>query len=130
VETRSRKPKSPGQMAYQRIGEWPDKVSGRRHGVAKLHARGVWDNARSGAVHRAEGLWDETAGDERSYLGQVDLAFLATVASHLRRCERCWKEWADRETPVLLLTKAVGTIPAGQLFRPLLREIRTAKRKR
>jgi hypothetical protein len=95
--------------------------------VAKLHARGVWDNARSGAVHRAEGLWLAVEGSEPAFDGEVDLAFLATVAAHLRRCERCWKEWADGETPVLLLTRAMGTIPAGQVFRALLREVRAQR---
>lgn len=120
-----RKRGSPGQMAWRRIGDWPgDAVSRRRHGVARQHARGVWDNARAGAVNRADGLWDEVEGDQRSFLGQVDLAFLATVAAHLRRCERCWKEWADGETPVDLLTAAVRRIPAWEIFRAVLKEVR------
>jgi hypothetical protein len=124
VETRSREPRSPAQRAYRRIGEWPDRVSVRRHGLAAGHARGVWTDARSGAVHRAEGVWISVEGSEQAFDGEVDLAFLATVAGHLRRCERCWKEWADGECPVELLTRAVERIPAGEVFRVLVKEIR------
>jgi hypothetical protein len=119
---------SPGGEAAARIGEWPEQVSGRRHGLAGQHARGVWIDARSGAVNRAEALWIEVAGDERAFGGQVDLAFLATVAAHLRRCERCWKAWIDGETPVELITRAVARIPAGEIFRPLVKEIRAQRR--
>jgi hypothetical protein len=115
-------------MAHRRIGEWPDRwVSHRRHGLAKQHARGVWTDARSGAVNRADGLWLAVEGQVGAFLGQVDLAFLATVAGHLRRCERCWKEWADGETPVELLTRAVERIPAGEIFKVLVKEIRAQR---
>jgi hypothetical protein len=56
-------------------------------------------------------------------IGQIDLAFLATVAGHLRRCEKCWRKWADGETPVDLLTAAVRTTPAWEVFRPVVMEI-------
>jgi hypothetical protein len=74
-------------------------------------------------VSRARGLWEETAGDAVAFQGQIDLAFLATVAGHLRRCEKCWRKWADGETPVDLLTAAVRTTPAWEVFRPVVMEI-------
>jgi hypothetical protein len=118
-----RGPWSPGGAAAARIGEWPDQVSHRRHGAAKGHALGVWVDARSGAVNRAEALWTEVGGELPAFLGQVDLAFLATVAGHLRRCEKCWKPWIDGETPVELITRAVERTPAWEVFRPVVMEI-------
>jgi hypothetical protein len=114
---------SPGHRASRRIGEWPGKVS-RRRGPSAQHSREVWETARGGMVSRARGLWEETAGDAVAFQGQIDLAFLATVAGHLRRCEKCWRPWIDGETPVELITRAVERIPAGQVFRVLVKEIR------
>lgn len=125
--TQSMTRNSPGWRAQRRIGPWPDVVSRRRNGLAAQHSRGIWADATSGAVNRAEGIWLETGGDPAAFEGQVDLAFLATVAAHLRRCERCWKEWIDGERPVDLLTAAVGRIPAGEVFKVLVKEIRAQR---
>lgn len=117
---------TPGQRAAKRIRQWPGRVS-VRHRLAERHAREVWDNARAGAINRARGLWAETR-DERSFLGQVDLAFLATLAAHLGRCDACWKEWVDRETPVDLLTEAVRRSAARDVFGAVMKEVRAQRR--
>lgn len=78
-------------------------------------------------VNRSQGLWAHVDGDARAFAGQVDLAFLATVAGHLRRCERCWLEWIDGETPAELLTAAVRRTAAWEVYRVLLREIRAQR---
>lgn len=69
-------------------------------------------------------------GDLRAFDGQVDLAFLATMAGHLRRCEDCWAEWIDRERPVDLLTRAVQLGPARDVFGAVLKEVRADRRGR
>lgn len=120
------KPMTPGQRAYYRIGEWPAGL-GRQGGLARAHAAGAWATARSGVVSTAGTLWLKVDRDLDAFGGQVDLAFLSTLAGHLRRCEDCWKEWIDGETPVQLLTAAVGRRPAGAVFRPLVREMRSAQ---
>jgi hypothetical protein len=116
----------PATVAARRVGDWPGGLRGSG-GPAGRHARGAWVDARSGAVNRAEGLWQECGRDRAGFLGQVDLAFLATLAGHLRRCEWCWREWADGEVPVDLLTAAVRRIPAGEVFRAVLTEIRATR---
>lgn len=88
----------------------------------------VWTEAVTGMVNRATGLWTHVGEDPRAFAGQVDLAFLATVAAHLRRCEQCWKPWIDTEVPVELLTAAVRRTPAGEVFKVLMREIRAQRR--
>lgn len=118
--------RNPRVRAYQRIGEWPVGV-GRTGGLARGHAAGVWATARSGVVVRSGGLLALVDRDEAAFLGQVDLAFLGTLAGHLKRCEDCWKEWGGQERPALLLTEAVRRRPAGDAFRPVLREIRAAR---
>lgn len=116
---------SPGQQAAARIPAWP-KVSARQR-LADGHAREVWGAARAGMVNRAEGLWAHTGGDPVGFAGQVDLAFLATVAGHLRRCETCWRTWVDGEVPVQLLTAAVRRTKAGEIWKVLEREIRAQR---
>lgn len=118
---------TPGQRAAKRIGHWPTRVS-VRHRLAEQHARGVWDQARAGAVNRAGGLMASVDGDLRAFDGQVDLAFLATVAAHLERCQTCWKEWVDREVPVDLVTAAVQRGSAGDVFAAVLKEVRAHRR--
>lgn len=119
---------TPSQQAAARVGPFPgDKVSRKRNGLAASHARGAWETARTGAVNRSWGLWTEVGGDRRSFLGQVDLAFLATLAGHMRRCEDCWEEWIDHEVPGELLTDAVRRIPAWEIFRALVKEIRAQR---
>ena len=113
---------TPRQLAYRRIGDWPDGV-GRPGTLARRHAWTVWVTARSGVMARVPGLWRHVGGDRQAFLGQVDLALLGTLAGHLRRCEDCWKEWGD-QVPAGLLSEAVGRRPAGDVLRPLLKEIR------
>jgi hypothetical protein len=115
--------KTPGERAHRRIGFWPVRV-GKVNGLARRHAASVWETARLGAVSRAGGLWAETGGDLRGFLGQVDLAFLATVAGHMRRCEACWEPWMDQEVPGELLTRAVMRIEAWAVLRAVVGEIR------
>lgn len=112
-------------MAVRRVGgaEFPGGV-GKRGGLARQHAAMVWGNATTGMADRAQSLWVAVERDERVFLGQIDLAFLATVAAHLRRCEKCWETWIDGEVPVDLLTQAIRKIPAWEVFKPLLREAR------
>lgn len=124
---RQRRRRTPGQIAADRVGEWPDGVSRKRNGLAAGHAAGVWETARTGMVNRAGALWALVDGDRRAFEGQVDLAFLATVAGHLRRCAVCDREWVDGEVPLDLLTAAVRRIPAWEVFRPLVREIRASR---
>lgn len=107
-------------MAYQRIGDWPE---GLGRGLAREHAWMAWVNARSGVLARSEGLWAHVEGDVAGYLGQVDLAFLGTLAGHLRRCGDCWKDWSGQR-PVDLLTKAVRRRPMGAVFQALTTEAR------
>lgn len=122
-------PLTPGQLAVRRVGDWPgDRVSRVPGGLARQHAAGVWGDARLGMVNRAEGLWRHVGRDRRAFEGQVDLAFLATVAGHLERCEVCWRTWVDGEMPVEMLSAAVARIPAGQVFRVLVKEIRAQRR--
>src|SRR4051812_11566802 len=97
---------TPGGIAGGGGGGVPGQGSGRR-ALAMRHAAGVWETARTGVVNRAGGLWALVDGEERAYLGQVDLAFLATVAGHVRRCEECPLAWVDGEVPLDLLTAAV-----------------------
>jgi hypothetical protein len=111
-------------MAYRRIGDWPDTVG--RAGLAREHAWMAWINARSGVVARADGLWTHVGAEERPFLGQVDLAFLGTLAGHLRRCEDCWKNWSG-ERPGELLTRAVRKRPMGAVFTALVTEIREGR---
>lgn len=118
--------RAPGARAAARIPAWP-KVS-RRRALADEHAREVWGQARAGMVNRAEGLMAHVGGDPRAFAGQVDLAFLATVAGHLRRCPRCWLVWVDSEVPAELLTAAVRRTPAWEVFRVLVREIGAQRR--
>lgn len=115
---------TPGQRAAHRIGPWPHGRVGKPNGLASGHARTAWETARTGAVGRAQGLWEQAGGDESGFLGLVDLAFLATLGGHLERCEQCWDRWIDQEVPGELLTRAVDRIPAREIFRPVLREIR------
>lgn len=118
----------PGQLAAGRIGPWPgNRVSAKPQGLARQHAAGVWLDAQTGMVNRAERLWRHVDGDQTSFEGQVDLAFLATVGAHLERCTRCWQTWIDGEVPVELLTAAVRRIPAWEVYRVLLREIRAQR---
>jgi hypothetical protein len=85
----------------------------------------VWGEALTGAVNRSEGLLRAARWHLRqAYLGQVDLAFLATVAAHLERCETCEKRWIDGEVPYELLTSAVRRRPAGSLLAVIAREQR------
>jgi hypothetical protein len=118
--------RTPGELAAARAGDFPVVVS-RRRGLAMRHARGVWETARTGVVNRAGGLWALVDGEQREFLGQVDLAFLATVAGHVRRCEECPLVWVDGEVPLDLLTAAVRRTAAWEVFRPVLREIRVAQ---
>jgi hypothetical protein len=115
------------QQAAARVGGWPSGRVGKRNGLAAGHARSVWETARTGVVGRADGLAAEVAGDRRSFAGQVDLAFLATVGGHMRRCDSCWAVWIDQEVPGELLTAAVRRIPAWEVFRPVVAEIRAAR---
>lgn len=119
---------TPGQQARRRVGAWPEGRIGKRNGLAAGHARSAWETALTGAVGRSWGLWTEVEGEQRSFLGQVDLAFLATLAGHMRRCEDCWVEWMDHEVPGELLTEAVRRIPAWEVFRALVKEIRAQGR--
>lgn len=116
----------PRRMAGRRIGELPEVG---RSGPARTHLAGVWLTARSGVVSGSELLWERVGRDERAFGGQVDLAFLGTLAGHLHRCELCWREWADGQVPVVLLTEAVQRRRAGDVLRPLLREIRASRRR-
>jgi hypothetical protein len=123
---------TPRQMAYQRIGDWPDGLG--RPGAGREHAWMAWTTARAGVLNRSEGLWEHVDGDVAGYLGQVDLAFLGTLAGHLRRCADCWKDWGGGR-PVDLLTKAVRRRPMGAVFQALTTEARelrprTTRRKR
>jgi len=88
------------------------------------HAFEVWGQALTGAVNRSEGLFRAASGIEAAFLGQVDLAFLATVAAHLEGCERCEKRWIDGEVPYEMLTSAVRRRPAGSLLAVIAREQR------
>jgi hypothetical protein len=116
--------RTPGQRAAQRIGPWPHGRVGKPNGLAAGHARTAWESARTGAVGRAWGLWEQVDGEESAFLGLVDLAFLATLGAHMERCEQCWDRWIDQEVPGELLTRAVERIPAREVFRPVLKEIR------
>jgi hypothetical protein len=80
-------------------------------------------------VGRASGLWAEVGGQARAFEGQVDLAFLATVAGHLAHCDACWARWIDQEVPGELLTAAVRRTPAWAVFKPLAGEIRERRRR-
>jgi len=88
------------------------------------HAFEVWNQALTGMVNRAEGLLRAADGVEAAFLGQVDLCFLATLAAHLERCERCEKRWIDGEVPYEMLTSAVRRRPAGSLLAVIAREQR------
>jgi hypothetical protein len=115
-------------MAAARVGRFPaEKVSRKRNGLAVRHAQSAWETARTGAINRSWGLWSEVERDQRSFLGQIDLAFLATLAGHMRRCEDCWADWIDGEVPGELLTEAVRRIPAWEIFRALVKEIRAQR---
>lgn len=114
-------------MAYRRVGDWPDGV-GRKGSAAREHAWMAWVNARGGVVARAGGLWAHVGGDQRAFLGQVDLAMLGTLAGHLRRCEDCWKDWAGGEPPGALLTAAIRKRPMGAVFTAMVTEIRAEQR--
>lgn len=118
-----REPK-PKALAWRRIGDFPPGVG---KGLAREHAWMAWVNARSGVVARAEGLWASTDGAQSSFLGQVDLAFLGTLAGHLRRCEDCWKRWGDRQRPVDLLTKGVRKRPAGAVLGAVMTELKAQR---
>jgi hypothetical protein len=113
-------------MAAARVGEFPETVSARR-GPAMRHAVRAWTEARTGMVNRAGSLWTLVDRDPKAFGGQVDLAFLATLGAHIRRCAECDTEWIDGEVPLDLLTRAVRRIPAWEVFRPVLREVRAAR---
>jgi hypothetical protein len=126
VTRRRRIGRWPGERAWLRVGDWPGDRVGKPHGLAAGHAKEVWTAAMTGMVNRANALWESAEQEERAFHGEVDLAFLATVAAHLNRCEKCWEVWMDGERPVDLLTQAVRRIPAWEVFRPMLREARLA----
>lgn len=121
---------TPGQRAAKRVGHWPSRQVSARHRLAEQHARSVWDQARGGAINRAWGLMASVDGDLRAFDGQVDLAFLATVAAHLERCAVCWKTWVDREVPVEMITAAVQRTEARDVFGAVLKEVRAQRRAR
>jgi hypothetical protein len=121
----SRRRRDPRVLVSARIGGWPHGVG--RPGPGREHAVRVWLTARSGVVSSSEALWAQVGRNDRALGGQADLALLGTLAGHLRRCEDCWREWSDGQRPVDLITEAVKRRAAGDVFRPLLRQIRTGR---
>lgn len=117
----------PRALAAARIGEWPHKTARGAGRLAEAHAAGVWSDARSGVGWRSQRLWDSVgagSGQRMRFEGQVDFAFLATVAGHLGSCGLCWQTWFGGSVPAELMTRAIRARPKlWQLFGPVVREI-------